>query len=328
MKNYSLTSYFLIAVSTRENLELCRKYSLAGFPSSIMGAWAFCDIRQGDRVSFLYGARVYDLYIVMEKYLEYDEKAPPPWKPLEFGSGKRRRRYFYPFRLRLKPLRIFNEPLTRIEFSYVAENLLLRGGYRKTHFQADRIDLGYASKLGVVVDNADIQDSINSSSSSELKFTFNKSKVDLPKIFPFREQILHAALRHYLSDEKKLEQFLTGLSIILSQETQWEVLGEKALPEGYVDILIKEAVPTGLSRKIIVEVKRGEATTRDFQQLKAYRKEFGEECIGAVLIAKRINKKLRRKFPEIKVVEYSMEGLADVFTFRELVNAIKIHMPE
>lgn len=293
-----------------------------------MGAWAFCDIRQGDRVSFLYGARVYDLYIVKDKYLEYNESAPPPWKPLEFGSGKRRRKYFYPFRLRLQPLRIFDEPLTRIEFSYIAENLLLRGGYRKTHFQADRIDLGYASKLGVIVNNMNMQSFTQSSSPSELKFTFNKSKVNIPRVFPLREQILHAALRHYLSDEKNLERFLEELSISLPQKTEWEVLGEKALPEGYVDILIKEATPTGLSKKIIVEVKKGEANMKDFQQLKSYRKEFGEECIGAILIAHKVSRKLQRKFQDIKVAEYSVEGLADVFTFQELVNTIKIRIPE
>jgi len=293
-----------------------------------MGAWAFCDIQQEDRVSFLYGARVYNLYVVKEKYLEYDERAPPPWKPLEFGSGKRRRRYFYPFRLRLKLLRTFNESLMRAEFSYVAENLLLRGGYRKTHFQADRTDLGYASKLGIAVNDENMQYSAHNNRQFELYFTLNRSKVNPPKVFPLQEQILHAALRHYLSDERNLEYLLKELSINLSQKTQWEVLGEKALPEGYVDILIKEAIPIGLSRKIIIEVKKNKAVKKDFEQLKAYKEEFGGECIGAILISKKINRELCKKFPYIKMVEYSIDGLADLFTFQELVNAIRIHIPK
>lgn len=38
--------------------------------------------------------------------------------------------------------------MVRQEFSYVAENLLLRGGYLKTHFQADTITLYNVSERG------------------------------------------------------------------------------------------------------------------------------------------------------------------------------------
>jgi len=60
-------SYFLISVSTRENLELCIRYGLAGFPSGQSGAWTFCEIETGDFVSFLYGARAYNLYRVLSE---------------------------------------------------------------------------------------------------------------------------------------------------------------------------------------------------------------------------------------------------------------------
>jgi hypothetical protein len=62
-----MRSYFFVAVSTRENLELCKKYALAGFHSNVNGAWAFSEINEGDFVSFLYGARVYNLYKVLKK---------------------------------------------------------------------------------------------------------------------------------------------------------------------------------------------------------------------------------------------------------------------
>jgi len=54
----TIPNYFLISVSNRQNLDLCLKYSLAGFTSSINGFWTFVDIKEGDYVSFLYGARV------------------------------------------------------------------------------------------------------------------------------------------------------------------------------------------------------------------------------------------------------------------------------
>ena len=57
----------------------------------------------------------------------------PPWPPVTFRmSGNT---YYFPFRLYLKQERTLDEPMIRPEFAYVAENLLLRGGYRKTHFK-------------------------------------------------------------------------------------------------------------------------------------------------------------------------------------------------
>ena len=145
-------SYFLISVSTRENLALCMRYGLAGFPSGEGGAWTFCEVQTGDFVSFLYGARAYNLYRVVERQALCNAELLPPWKPLTFSESGRT--YSFPFRLRLKPVRAFVEPLVRAEFSYVAENLLLRGGYRKTHFQADQTTLQSVSQMGSPFDGA------------------------------------------------------------------------------------------------------------------------------------------------------------------------------
>lgn len=57
-----MQEYFLIAVSTRENLEKCKKYAYAGFPDTINGAWAYHDIKVGDYITFLYGAKAHNLY--------------------------------------------------------------------------------------------------------------------------------------------------------------------------------------------------------------------------------------------------------------------------
>jgi len=44
--NKNNACYFLIAVSNKENLDLCIKYSIAGFPNTINGFWTFCEIRR------------------------------------------------------------------------------------------------------------------------------------------------------------------------------------------------------------------------------------------------------------------------------------------
>src|SRR6266478_3843774 len=139
-------SYFLISVSTRENLEICIKHALAGFPGGENGAWTFCEIEEGDLVSFLYGARAHNLYRVRKREAIRDAATLGPWEPLTFReTGKT---YSFPFRLHLQPIRVFNELLVRAEFAYVAENLLLRGGYSKTHFQADQTTLQAVSQMG------------------------------------------------------------------------------------------------------------------------------------------------------------------------------------
>jgi len=119
--------YFLVSVSNRKNLKPCEKYALAGFTNSVNGLWTFLDIDEGDFISFLYGARVYNLYRVLRKEAFKNADKLLPWPPVTFKmSGKT---YYFPFRLSLKQERVLNEPMVRPEFAYVAENLLLRGGY-------------------------------------------------------------------------------------------------------------------------------------------------------------------------------------------------------
>jgi len=57
----------LISVSNRNNLNLCLKHALAGFTNSINGLWTFLDISEGDYISFLYAAKVKNLYKSSEK---------------------------------------------------------------------------------------------------------------------------------------------------------------------------------------------------------------------------------------------------------------------
>ena len=127
-------------------MDLCIKYALAGFTNSINGLWTFLDVKEGDYISFLYGAKARNLYVVEAKEAIKGAENAPPWPSVTFRqSGKT---YYFPFRLHLKPVRQLKESLVRAEFNYVAENLLLRGGYRRTHFQADQTTLQAVSQMG------------------------------------------------------------------------------------------------------------------------------------------------------------------------------------
>ncbi len=139
-----MPNYFLVSLSTRNNLDLCLKYGLAGFPSSHNGFWTYLEIDEGDFISFLYGAQIWNLYRVKEKLALQGANKLPPWPPVV----GRKQKYYFPFRLKLEPLRYIRESLVRSEFAYVAGNLLPRSGYRKTHFDADQTTLQMVSHMG------------------------------------------------------------------------------------------------------------------------------------------------------------------------------------
>jgi len=277
-------NYFLVSVSNSQNLELCIKYALAGFTNSINGLWTFLDIEEGDYISFLYGARVRNLYRVVKKVAYRDADKLPPWPSVTFKmSGKT---YYFPFRFLLKQERSLNEPMVRPEFSYVAENLLLRGGYRKTHFQADTVTFYNVSGMGEP-HNGENESLHIDAEIFEPKIVFKKEKQNIPEKFYFKELILQSLVRKKILNvvfEDILEYFKLDYS-----PTDFEVLGEKALPEGYVDIFIKLKHPTGSNKYLLVEIKTGRAQRKDMTQLRDYMDELGSEVIGGVLIAKGIS---------------------------------------
>lgn len=316
-------SYFLVSLSNKTNLNLCVRYTLAGFTNSISGVWTFLEIREGDFVSFLYGAKAHNLYKVKKKEALRNAEHLPPWEPITFRvSG---RTYYFPFRLTLDPVRKLEESLVRPEFSYVAENLLLRGGYRKTHFQADQTTLQSASQMGTISSEGGEKLDLQCYTTFVPKFVRNRKLASPPEIFPFQELILQAMIRQYLTGKSGLSKFLELVEIGDLDVENLEVLGEKALPEGHIDILVKEAIPIGISRKVILEVKRGRGSKRDLEQLKNYLYELGSEAIGGVLIARefprRIASKLRmQKNGNLNVVKYNIKDFAmdESYTFEQL----------
>jgi hypothetical protein len=312
----SRPSYFLISVSNKQNLDLCIRYSLAGFTNSINGLWTYSELNEADYVSFLYGARAHNLYIVDKKEAITNAEELPPWPKVTFKmSGKT---YHFPFRVTLKPVRKLNEPLVRNEFSYVAENLLLRGGYRKTHFQADQTTLQNVSQMGETYKEKTEKLNIKYDTFTP-KFTTSREETKTPETFFFQEIILQALIRQHLSKPENMANFLNTISIDELDSKNIEVLGEKAIPEGHIDILIKEAIPLGISKKIIIEVKTGKATEKDFEQLKNYVNEVGDECIRGVLIAADFSKRAQKDYKEIIApVSYHLEDFNIPLSFEEL----------
>jgi len=295
-------AYFLLSIATRENLDLCLEYGWAGFTNSTNGLWTFLDIEEGDYVSFLYGARVHDLYRVIGKVALKNAENLPPWPQVTFRSGYT---YYFPFRLLLQRTRKLNEPMVRAEFAYVAENLLLRGGYRRTHFQADSVTFHQASRMGIPADRAP----------RPLQFeTFVpqisfKEASQPPYVFHFRELFLQALLRKHLSTPQILKNILTAFGID-EPPTDFEVLGEKALPEGFVDLVIKRKYPVEKDTLLLVEVKTGKASVKDAEQLANYLRVTGDESVGGILIAKGFPKKLcKQPPPNIALMQYTFEGI-------------------
>lgn len=307
-------------------MDLCIKYALAGFTDSINGLWTFLDIQIGDYVSFLYGAKAYNLYVVESKQAILNSEKLPPWSPIKFKqSGKV---YCFPFRLQLKPVRRFEESLVKAEFNYIAENLLLRGGHYRTHFQADQTTLQAASQMGVLWN-----DRVESMMFSEdhifiPKFSKNRKALSRPKVFRFQELILQAAVRQHLSTGDILQNLLDSTGLDLRADNL-EVLGEKVLPEGHVDILIKEAHPMGMARKIILGVKAGVAQRKDIKQIEIYASEIGRECVLGILLTRHISKKLHKEAAEknVKVLSCCFKDsdlLTKPVSFDELLGSLDI----
>jgi hypothetical protein len=300
------------------------RYALAGFPSGEGGAWTYCEFRPGDFASFLYGARAHNLYRVIERKAICDAERLPPWKPLTFNESGRT--YSFPFRLRLEPVRAFSEPLVRPEFSYVSENLLLRGGYRKTHFQADQTTLQNVSQMGVPFVGTAEQLSMPEHKTFDPSFTRNRDLVRPPEVCRFQELILQAAIRHELQDDRKLGALLETVGETGAKADSFEVLGEKALTQGHIDLLLKQRTPLGSSPRIPLEVKTNRGQSKDVAQLRSYMDELGE-CPTGVLVASDFRDGVPQMAKSLSIVPIRYALAADlrrVQTFDEICRLIRL----
>lgn len=126
-----------------------------------------------------------------------------------------------------------------------------------------------------------------------------------------------------------MKRFLSKLDIKNIPAESFEILGEKAFPEGHIDILIKESAPIGISRKIIIEVKTGVANEQDLNQLRRYVDEIGEECVAAVLIAEKFQRTVIQKAQskQVKLIKYNfneVKNVSTLFTFDDLLRGFNL----
>ncbi|MGC9771022.1 hypothetical protein [Fervidobacterium islandicum] len=326
--------YYLISVSNKENLNLCVKYQLAGFPSSTNGLWSYLDIDEGDYISFLYGARIKNLYKVEKKIAYKNAEKLPPWKPITFKeSGKT---YSFPYRMKLRLVREFDESIVRSEFAYVAEDLLLRGGYRKTHFQADAAMLSYVSSLGRSVEistEQKIETPISDLDVEEFvpKITFRKTQPQIGKedytVVKFNENILQSLLKRTLSSLLNEILIRCGSN---KQPHEFEILSEKALSKGFVDLFVKLKHPVERNQYILVEAKNRVASNKDLNQLNEYIDDFDKEgeLLCGILIAEDFPKNLKTNTAKILKIKYSFDGLNQNkdYEYDQLVSMMKLEI--
>lgn len=320
-----MNKYFLLSVSTKQNLELCRRYALAGTTNSITGVWAFLELNVGDYVSFLYGARAYDLYRVTRKFAVKNASDIGPWPKIKFRESGLS--YYFPFRFELQVLRRFEEPLVRREFAYVAENLLLRGGYRKTHFQADQTTLQEASVMGELHEEP-LERFEHNAEAFEPAFARRKEKAKPPESYLFNELVLQSLIKTRLARNEALYSLIKEIAPQLENK-ELEVLGEKALPQGHLDILIKEAIPIGQSKKIVLEVKNKAGSERDLIQLANYREELGKECVSSVLVAQKFSNRLTEKARArgMRLMNYELDlDRSEIMNYQELEKSLRINL--
>jgi hypothetical protein len=107
----------------------------------------------------------------------------------------------------------------------------------------------------------------------------------------------------------------------------FETLGEKALPQGHVDILLKQRTPIGSAMKIPIEVKTNEAKEKDLQQVRGYVDELSGECPTGLLLASGFGKRVLARAPnsKIKLVRYTLGvDLKRTPTFEEICKSLAL----
>jgi hypothetical protein len=318
---------FFVAVSTKENLSLCIRHGLAGFPSTENGAWAFEDIRIGDFVSFLYGAHAHNLYRVVAKDAVLPESGDilPPWPPLFFKES--RRTVDFPFRLKLEPIRDFVESIARTEFAYLSESLLSRGGYWKSHFQADQTTLSSVTSMGAPSSSPPESLGLPPHRSFEPRFA-KVRRGSPPRLFRLREVVIQALLRQKLKEPPIQGRLLEGFLDGPVAEPPLEVLGEKGIPEGIIDILLKNPHPAGQMIQFVVEVKTTRPGRGEGGQLGRYMDVLGRDCKGGIMLAPEFPSSRTPRVPRVRYARYNFDeiSLNEPRSFEELGRALRIEM--
>ncbi len=122
---------------------------------------------------------------------------------------------------------------------------------------------------------------------------------------------------------------LSHLDFTGAEASALEILGEKALTQGHIDLLVKQRVPIGSAVKLPIEVKTKRAQPEDLAQLRAYMDELLDECPLGVLVAADFNKNVVReaKGLGIGLVRYALNSdLKKAPTFEEIWKGLTLQV--
>lgn len=205
-----------------------------------------------------------------------------------------------------------------------------RGGYKKTHFQADETTLNYVSKIGKTKNKIYDQKWIKQSIIP--KITFNKNNIDPPYVCLFDELILQVLIKEYIGNNSgNVFNKILNYFNINENYYDFEVLSEKAISSGYIDLLIKRRHPIGKDHKIIIEVKKNKSRKKDIEQLTKYMEEL-EDCVGGILVANNFTKtcfkQISKTDKKILFIKYDFKNLDKTkdYVFQDLFNMLNLNI--
>jgi len=149
-----------------------------------------------------------------------------------------------------------------------------------------------------------------------------------PRVFRLREILIQSLARQKLKDPAIQAALYAGSPSQNGSHPTLEVLGEKGIPEGLIDILLKDPHPTDQLREWILEVKVHRPARADVAQLVHYVEVLGPDCIGAALIAPEFPSSRTLRPPSVQFVRYDFGGLdiGSPHTFAELEGHFRLEV--
>lgn len=155
----------------------------------------------------------------------------------------------------------------------------------------------------------------------------NMQRPAIPEVLKFMENLLHAMLKRSLASPPRLAEVLQRMIRPEVLSRHLEVLGERALEQGIVDVLVKEATGIGQTRQVVLKVKTGNASVADVSQVRTYVDGLAQDCWGGILIAKGASKRVLAvaQGTSIRVCAFSFEGVTPQHeTFGQLTDKVRL----